>query len=161
MTHKGVSSFILKVQIFFITVLFNKLNPSKKIRWTTKEWRQDIFQILRLHLDKVTVILPISHFSTDKFRNHWYSRLEVFCRKSVLKNFAEFRGKHLCQGALFNKVVWSSYEHLFLQDTSGGCFWNHLVNHSLTFWNHFWNSLNSSPILLEAAHGKWRFLHKV
>ena len=25
------------------------------------------------------------------------SRPEVFCKKVVLKNFAKFRGKHLCQ----------------------------------------------------------------
>ena len=33
------------------------------------------------------------------------SRLEVFCRKDVLKNVAKFRGKHLCQSLFFNKVA--------------------------------------------------------
>ena len=33
------------------------------------------------------------------------SRLEVFCRKGVLKNVAKFRGKHLCQSLFFNKVA--------------------------------------------------------
>ena len=34
------------------------------------------------------------------------SRLEAFCTKSVLENFAKFTGKHLCQGQrLFNQVV--------------------------------------------------------
>ena len=33
------------------------------------------------------------------------SRLEVFCKKGVLKNFAKFSGKHLCQGLFFNKVA--------------------------------------------------------
>ena len=31
------------------------------------------------------------------------SRLEVFCRKGVLTNFAKFTGKHLCQSLFFNK----------------------------------------------------------
>ena len=31
------------------------------------------------------------------------SRLEVFCRKAVLRNFAKFTGKHLCQSLFFNK----------------------------------------------------------
>ena len=31
------------------------------------------------------------------------SRLEVFCKKGVLKNFAKFTGKHLCQSLFFNK----------------------------------------------------------
>ena len=31
--------------------------------------------------------------------------LEVFCRKGVLRNFAKFTGKHLCQSLFFNKVA--------------------------------------------------------
>ena len=30
---------------------------------------------------------------------------EVFVKKGALKNFANFKGKHLCQGLVFNKVV--------------------------------------------------------
>ena len=30
---------------------------------------------------------------------------EVFYKKSVLKNFAKFTEKHLCQGLSFNKVA--------------------------------------------------------
>ena len=33
------------------------------------------------------------------------SRPEVFCKKRVLRNFAKFRGKHLCQSLFFNKVA--------------------------------------------------------
>ena len=32
-------------------------------------------------------------------------RMEMFCKKAVLRNFAKFIGKHLCQGPLFNKVA--------------------------------------------------------
>ena len=35
------------------------------------------------------------------FRN---SRREVFCKNGVLRNFAKFTGKHLCQTLFFNKV---------------------------------------------------------
>ena len=31
---------------------------------------------------------------------------EVFCKKGVLKNFAKFTGKHLCQSLFFNKKLW-------------------------------------------------------
>ena len=34
------------------------------------------------------------------------SHLEVFCKKGVLKNFAKFTGKHLCQSLFFNKVTY-------------------------------------------------------
>ena len=33
------------------------------------------------------------------------SRLELFCSKGVLRNFAKFTRKHLCQNVLFNKVA--------------------------------------------------------
>ena len=33
------------------------------------------------------------------------SRPEVFCKKGVLRNFAKFTGKHLCQNLFFNKVA--------------------------------------------------------
>ena len=33
------------------------------------------------------------------------SCLEVFCKKSVLKNLAKFTGKHLCRSFFFNKVA--------------------------------------------------------
>ena len=72
------------------------------------------------------------------------SRQEVFCKKGILRNFAKFPGKHLCQSLFFNKVAGlrpatlfkrdsgtgvflstlrNFYDHLFLQNTSGGCFW--------------------------------------
>ena len=33
------------------------------------------------------------------------SRQEVFCKKGVLRNFAKFTRKHLCQSLFFNKVA--------------------------------------------------------
>ena len=33
------------------------------------------------------------------------SRSEVFCRKGVLRSFAKFTGKQLCQSLFFNKVA--------------------------------------------------------
>ena len=33
------------------------------------------------------------------------SRPEMFCEKGVLRNFAKFTGKHLCQSLFFNKVA--------------------------------------------------------
>ena len=36
---------------------------------------------------------------------NWKQPPEKFCKKSVLKNFAKFTGKHLYQGLFFIKVV--------------------------------------------------------
>ena len=72
------------------------------------------------------------------------SCLEMFCKIGVLRNFAKVTEKHLCQSLFFNKVaslrpttllkkrLWHRWflwifrnfqEHIFLQNTSGGCFW--------------------------------------
>ena len=56
----------------------------------------------------------------------------VFCKKGILKKFAKFTRKHLCQSLFFNKAARDSStsvfllilrnfkEQLFLQNTSGG-----------------------------------------
>ena len=41
-------------------------------------------------------------FSITGFRSN---RPEVFYKKGVLRNFAKFTGKHLCQSLFFNKVA--------------------------------------------------------
>ena len=43
------------------------------------------------------------------------SHPEVFYKKGVLRNFAKFTEKHLCQGLFFNKVAGLQHfqEHLF------------------------------------------------
>ena len=33
------------------------------------------------------------------------SYLQAFCKKGIVKNFSEFKGKHLCQSLLSNKVA--------------------------------------------------------
>ena len=33
------------------------------------------------------------------------SRPEVFCEKGVLRNFAKFTGKHVCESLFLNKVA--------------------------------------------------------
>ena len=40
---------------------------------------------------------------------HYVQKLKplvVFCKKGVLRNFAKFTGKHLCQSLFFHKAVW-------------------------------------------------------
>ena len=57
---------------------------------------------------------PLSHklstyyYNTDVCKDpndYRSSRQEVFCKKGVLKNFAKFTGKHLCQSLFLNKVA--------------------------------------------------------
>ena len=41
----------------------------------------------------------------NNLARHRSSRPGVFCKKGVLRNFAKFTGKHLCQSLFFNKVA--------------------------------------------------------
>ena len=83
----------------------------------------------------------------------------MFCKIDALRNFAKFTEKHLCQRLFFNKVTglraatllkmsfWHKcflvilqnfQEHLFLENTYGGCFCiledeiHYKINFSLT-----------------------------
>ena len=54
-------------------------------------------------LMKLTLVFNLkTHSGKSHTRS---SRPEVFCKKGVLKSFAKFTGKHLCQGLFFNKVA--------------------------------------------------------
>ena len=50
------------------------------------------------------------------------SRPEVFCKKGVLRNFAKFTGKHLCQSLFINKVVGLRPATLIKKDSGTGVF---------------------------------------
>ena len=47
------------------------------------------------------------------------SRLEVFCEKGVLRKFAKFTGKHLCQRLFLNKVAGLRPASNFIKKESG------------------------------------------
>ena len=50
------------------------------------------------------------------------NRPDVFCEKCVLRNFAKFTGKHLCQSLFFNKVAVLSPETLLKKRLWHRCF---------------------------------------
>ena len=71
---------------------------------------------LRKQLTALDMVLntPLSHKRSTYYYNadvckdpndYRSNRPEVFCKKGVLKNFAKFTGKHLCQSLFFNKVA--------------------------------------------------------
>ena len=57
---------------------------------------------------------------------HWLffriSRPVVFCKKGVLRNFAKFIGKHLCQNLFFDKVAGLRPETLLKKRLCHRCF---------------------------------------
>ena len=57
------------------------------------------------------------------------SRPEVFCKQGVLRNFAKFTGKHLCQSLFFNKVA-LAFSSEFYEISKEECFANHYFNYA-------------------------------
>ena len=47
---------------------------------------------------------------------------EVFCEKGVLRNFAKFTGKRLCQSLFFNKVAGGGLQLYLKRDSGTGFF---------------------------------------
>ena len=81
---------------------------------------------------------------------------KVFFEESLIRNFAKFEGKHLCESLFFNKVVGLSpatllkvtlaqvfscefYKAPFLQNSSGRLFLQLVLRHLLTMVNHHYN----------------------
>ena len=62
------------------------------------------------------------------------SRPKVFCKKGILRNFAKFTGKHLCQSLFFDKVAvlrkfWGIFKNTFSDRTplvAASVFWGAL-----------------------------------
>ena len=62
-----------------------------------------------------------------------------FYKKSVLKNFAKFTGKHLCQSLVFNKLVGLSVQHYRKKDLTQMFFCEFCKIFNNTFFTeHFW-----------------------
>ena len=81
---------VLKICSKFTEHFFLK-TPLEGCFWKLMVWRE------------VFLILVILKFQNFKFFRS--SRLDVFCKKGVLVNFAKLTGIHLCQGLFFNKVA--------------------------------------------------------
>ena len=51
----------------------------------------------------------VKNFSVNLFGLLEATTGGVFCKKGILRNFAKFTGKHLCQSLFFNKVAGVTY----------------------------------------------------
>ena len=66
-----------------------------------------LFRAFFLLLKTIAEIRGIHEFTLEEkhFRTSWSSHWMCSVRKGVLRNFAKFTGKHLCQSLFFNKVA--------------------------------------------------------
>ena len=70
----------------------------KEIQYN-KRWRLELSQPANLNLNTA--------FKTQLIHFIWLKKQspEVFCKKSVLRNFTKFTGKHLCQSLFFTTLL--------------------------------------------------------
>ena len=59
---------------------------------------------------RVATFFEAKIFDNGKYKKHATNKIrsshpEVFCKQGVLRNFAKFAGKHMCQSFFFNKVA--------------------------------------------------------
>ena len=105
------------------------------------------------------------------------SRPEVFYKKGVLRNFAKFTGKHLCQGLFFNEVAGLGPASLLKRDAGTGVFlwiFQNFLGH-LFFIKHlywlllasanisdvcFWFKFTASKNLNLVPHFHWSHFHR-
>ena len=82
----------------------------------------------------------------QKYRRN---RLEVFCKKGVLRNFEKFTGKHLCQSLLFNKVAGPSHVTLLKERLWRRCFPVNFLKFLRTpsVTEHVWWLLLKTPVI--------------
>ena len=67
--------------------------------------------------------LALVSLATRMEKNHYRSsRPEVFCKNNVLRNFAKFTGKYLCQSLFFIKVTGLRAATLFKKILCHRCF---------------------------------------
>ena len=79
----------------------------KCVQWPHQKYLNiGLFLLDCLHyLKTITHFHSINHKHLEKGRYLRSSCPDVFCKKGVLKNFANFAGKHLCQSLYFNKFA--------------------------------------------------------
>ena len=57
---------------------------------------------IRNFIENLLILMKMLCWKISSYRS---SHPQVFCKKGVLRNFAKFTGKHLCQRLFFNKVA--------------------------------------------------------
>ena len=113
-----------KMRITTISFFFNK--ERKHLRNNNSSKTQHIYSFKTSFIKPSNLVRIILNYFTIKFSKSFMifllktsvkwepknrikisgsSRPEMFCKKGVLRNFAKFTRKHLCQSLFFNKVA--------------------------------------------------------
>ena len=106
---------------------------------------------MRYSLNRENKQLLRTSFDKENFTNHRSSRRRCSARKDVLRNFAKFTGKHLCQSLFFNKV-WDLRPTTLLKRIWPSCFPVNLAK----FLRILFSQSTSAQLLLVQTRHLWR-----
>ena len=105
------------------------------------------FDVINFVIGLSFLIKPFSYMTKNleqklKYLKNQSSRLKVFCIKSVLRNFAKFTGKHLCQSLFFNKIAGVRPATLLKKVTLAHVFYCEFceISKNTFFTEHFWTT---------------------
>ena len=106
-------NFIPKVSNQMTSVIFNDIINKPTNKYATKFLYNNSFSLKKDFLNCVRHSITFRGHklwdepsdNDEKHVSSRSSRPEVFHKKGVLRNFAKFMGKHLCQNLFFNKVA--------------------------------------------------------
>ena len=104
-------------------------------------WLRDItFSSFSIRLDLWNTWILLSNLMTQINLLLLYKQpSEVFCKKGVIRNFAKFTGKHLCQSLFFNKFAGSSLQLYWNWDSGTGAFQRIFeISKNTFFTEHLW-----------------------
>ena len=103
---KGYSSNLYDGSLIsYVRKLFRKFNISYHLTGRRTCVHQGMRNTSFAYVLSEWSLYIIIFFVNKDFRDYRGSRLEVFCKKGVLKNFSKFTGKNSCQSLFFNKVT--------------------------------------------------------
>ena len=73
-----------------------------QVEWVGYGQRKKVFFINLPELEILVDFVGKSIVLNSQIGRNWSSRPELFCKKVILRNFAKYTGKHLCQSLFLN-----------------------------------------------------------
>ena len=73
-----------------------------QVEWVGYGQRKEVFFINLPELEILVDFVGKSIVLNSQIGRNWSSRPELFCKKVILRNFAKYTGKHLCQSLFLN-----------------------------------------------------------
>ena len=155
-SHLAIYSRIYLISCFWIVLDYWVLGFS----WSSKSNIRSIFPLRFNSTETHSFLSVIRLMVYPILYKDGSSRPDVFCQKGVLRNFAKFTGKHLCQSLFFTKAAGAACNFI-KKETLGQVFSCEFceISRNIFFTEHLWwlllqRSIPPPLIILSKLLGK-------